>query len=130
MIDSFLFVGVAGFEPTTPCSQSRCANRTALHPETLFFFLVSFVLESGCKGRGFSCICKSFAQYFFKKTAFSSFFLFPPYYIKENRYRITTVISSMSISDVLLIRIAVYTSLLVSGRSFVPIYGFHTFSPK
>ena len=26
------FVGVAGFEPTTPCSQSRCANRTALHP--------------------------------------------------------------------------------------------------
>ena len=28
-----LFVGVAGFEPTTPCSQSRCANRTALHPE-------------------------------------------------------------------------------------------------
>ena len=27
-------VGVAGFEPTTPCSQSRCANRTALHPET------------------------------------------------------------------------------------------------
>ena len=29
------FVGVAGFEPTTPCSQSRCANRTALHPEKL-----------------------------------------------------------------------------------------------
>ena len=27
-----LLVGVAGFEPTTPCSQSRCANRTALHP--------------------------------------------------------------------------------------------------
>ena len=23
----------SGFEPTTPCSQSRCANRTALHPE-------------------------------------------------------------------------------------------------
>ena len=32
MYDS-LSVGVAGFEPTTPCSQSRCANRTALHPE-------------------------------------------------------------------------------------------------
>ena len=31
-----LFVGVAGFEPTTPCSQSRCANRTALHPELIF----------------------------------------------------------------------------------------------
>ncbi len=25
-------VGVAGFEPAAPCSQSRCANRTALHP--------------------------------------------------------------------------------------------------
>ena len=34
IFDSCLFVvGVAGFEPTTPCSQSRCANRTALHPE-------------------------------------------------------------------------------------------------
>ncbi len=27
------FVGIPGFEPGTPCSQSRCANRTALHPE-------------------------------------------------------------------------------------------------
>ena len=26
-------VGVAGFEPATPWSQTRCANRTALHPE-------------------------------------------------------------------------------------------------
>ncbi len=26
-------VGAAGFEPAAPCSQSRCANRTALHPE-------------------------------------------------------------------------------------------------
>ena len=25
-------VGAAGFEPAAPCSQSRCANRTALHP--------------------------------------------------------------------------------------------------
>lgn len=29
----FICVGVAGFEPAAPCSQSRCANRTALHPE-------------------------------------------------------------------------------------------------
>ena len=31
---NFLFfcVGVPGFEPGTPCSQSRCANRAALHP--------------------------------------------------------------------------------------------------
>ena len=27
------FVGVPGFEPGTSCSQSRRANRTALHPE-------------------------------------------------------------------------------------------------
>ena len=33
LVLSFVFVGIAGFEPTTPCSQSRCANRTALHPE-------------------------------------------------------------------------------------------------
>ena len=25
-------VGIPGFEPGTPCSQSRCANRPALHP--------------------------------------------------------------------------------------------------
>ena len=30
---SFFIVGVVGFEPTTPCSQSRCANRTALYPD-------------------------------------------------------------------------------------------------
>jgi hypothetical protein len=30
---AFSFVGVAGFEPATPCSQSRCASRAALYPE-------------------------------------------------------------------------------------------------
>ena len=30
---SMIIVGATGFEPTTPCSQSRCANRTALRPE-------------------------------------------------------------------------------------------------
>jgi hypothetical protein len=29
---SFSIVGVAGFEPATLWSQTRCANRTALHP--------------------------------------------------------------------------------------------------
>ena len=28
-------VGITGFEPVTPCSQSRCANRTAPHPEVV-----------------------------------------------------------------------------------------------
>ena len=42
----FQFVGVAGFEPTTPCSQSRCANRTALHPERFFFKTAAKVVVS------------------------------------------------------------------------------------
>ena len=40
-----LTVGVAGFEPTTPCSQSRCANRTALHPESLFEVVFSIAMQ-------------------------------------------------------------------------------------
>ena len=32
-----LIVGAAGFEPATPWSQTRCANRTALRPELKFF---------------------------------------------------------------------------------------------
>ena len=31
------FVGVAGFEPATSCSQSRRDNRATLHPETFGF---------------------------------------------------------------------------------------------
>ena len=44
------FVGVAGFEPTTPCSQSRCANRTALHPVHFF--------QMPCKDTAFFDTCK------------------------------------------------------------------------
>ena len=32
-----LFVGVPGFEPGTPWSQTRCASRAALHPEKYYF---------------------------------------------------------------------------------------------
>ena len=42
----FFFVGIPGFEPGTPCSQSRCANRTALHPDGL----MRFVSQLRCKG--------------------------------------------------------------------------------
>ena len=42
----FSCVGVPGFEPGTPCSQSRCANRTALHPEIIFIIL----FFSFCRG--------------------------------------------------------------------------------
>ena len=41
-------VGETGFEPATPCSQSRCANRTALHPAAFlhaFENLVNFSSE-------------------------------------------------------------------------------------
>ncbi len=34
---NLLKVGVAGFEPATPCSQSRCASRTALYPVLLLY---------------------------------------------------------------------------------------------
>ena len=30
----FNMVGAEGFEPPTPCSQSRCASQTALCPDT------------------------------------------------------------------------------------------------
>ena len=44
--NSSFYVGVPGFEPGTPCSQSRCANRTALHPEKESI-LLAFVSVSG-----------------------------------------------------------------------------------
>ena len=49
--DRILFVflvGVPGFEPGTPCSQSRCANRTALHPEENCFMSANLSLRSCC----------------------------------------------------------------------------------
>ena len=46
LLQVLLFVGVAGFEPTTPCSQSRCANRTALHPEKSVAKLQQFFSEN------------------------------------------------------------------------------------
>jgi hypothetical protein len=33
MLRRLVFVGVAGFEPATSCSQSRRDNRATLHPE-------------------------------------------------------------------------------------------------
>ena len=40
----FLMVGIVGFEPTTPCSQSRCANQAALYSDLMkkIFKLSSF----------------------------------------------------------------------------------------
>ena len=59
-------VGIPGFESGTPCSQSRCANRTALHPAIIF----------KCKGTTYFEICNTFRKKYFcfcwnhsKKTA-------------------------------------------------------------
>ena len=32
-------VGVKGFEPSTPWSQTKCANQTALHPEKSRYYI-------------------------------------------------------------------------------------------
>ncbi len=48
-------VGIPGFEPGTPCSQSRCANRTALHPAIIF----------KCKGTTYFEICNTFLKKIF-----------------------------------------------------------------
>lgn len=48
------YVGVPRFELGTPCSQSRCANRAALHPEN------SFLLNCGAKLQRISHISKHF----------------------------------------------------------------------
>ena len=39
IIEGYPQVGVERFELPTPCSQSRCANRTALHPDNKVFQL-------------------------------------------------------------------------------------------
>ena len=61
---SFFTVGIPGFEPGTPCSQSRCANRTALHPEC---YIYASFLKSDAKIR---LIFESanFPRFFFKKS--------------------------------------------------------------
>jgi hypothetical protein len=40
-------VGIPGFEPGTPCSQSRYANRTALHPEKNLYILEKKAVKEG-----------------------------------------------------------------------------------
>ena len=67
---SFWLVGMARFELTTSCSQSRHSNRAELHP-------AAFSLESGCKGTAFFSYDKIFLKKSAKKVHFfeySSFF--------------------------------------------------------
>lgn len=54
VLSSLNYVGVPRFELGTPCSQSRCANRAALHPEN------SFLLNCGAKLQRISHISKHF----------------------------------------------------------------------
>ena len=55
------YVGVPGFEPGTPCSQSRCANRTALHP---------VFLKSDAKVVLLNETTKHFCRFFISRTHF------------------------------------------------------------
>ena len=59
-VKSFI-VGVPRFELGTPCSQSRCANRTALHPEDICF------LKCSAKVGRFYVTAKFFGNFFRKK---------------------------------------------------------------
>ncbi len=40
-----LFVGVAGFEPATSCSQSRRDNRATLHPDVTVFTITNNIFN-------------------------------------------------------------------------------------
>ncbi len=54
-----LMVGAAGFEPATPWSQTRCANRTALRPENSIFKACG---ESGIRTRGTDVSVRQFSK--------------------------------------------------------------------
>ena len=56
-------VGVPRFELGTPCSQSRCANRTALHPVLQF---IVFISDCGAKVRLYFKL-QNFSVTFFMK---------------------------------------------------------------
>ncbi len=45
-------VGVQGFEPWTPCSQSRCATRLRYTPTELIFYTERALSGKSCKIRG------------------------------------------------------------------------------
>ena len=106
------FVGAKGFEPSTPCSQSRCASRTAPYPEVYLTLAekggfeppvplaeydslancwfqplthLSKVLRSecGCKSTVFFITSKLFLQYFF---------IILPFQLKINKIKINHLI--------------------------------------
>ena len=43
-------VGARGFEPPTPCTQSRCASRTALRPDRTYCIPIIWTRSKGCQG--------------------------------------------------------------------------------
>ena len=62
--NSLIFtVGAKGFEPSTPCSQSRCASRTAPYPEKKDDFPSSFFRgEGGIRTPGTLCRIRQFSK--------------------------------------------------------------------
>ena len=65
------FVGVPGFEPGTSCSQSRRANRTALHPEKR-----CFLYGKAMQRYDFFLYWQVFWDIFLKKNCFFVYSLF------------------------------------------------------
>ena len=59
-----LSVGAKGFEPSTPCSQSRCASRTAPYPEKKDDYSSSsfFRGEGGIRTPGTHCWIRQFSK--------------------------------------------------------------------
>ena len=63
--NSLIFnVGAKGFEPSTPCSQSRCASRTAPYPEKKDDLASSsfFRGEGGIRTPGTLCRVRQFSK--------------------------------------------------------------------
>ena len=49
MPDSIVLVGAKGFEPSTPCSQSRCATRLRYTPTETIFYTEKALRGKYCK---------------------------------------------------------------------------------
>ena len=69
----FRLVGMARFELTTSCSQSRHSNRAELHP-------AHFLFESECKGTAFFLYDQIFSKKNAKKMQIVLFFFYIPFF--------------------------------------------------
>ena len=97
---------MAGFEPATPCSQSRCANRAALHLESFQIIKASRACssggETGIRTPGTLLAYGSLANCWFKPLTHlsSSIFFWTGKYRQYplNSYTISEIFSSLLLS--------------------------------